>query len=255
MTYSKIYSHPLAIEPFQVDFTGHMFPGVLGNHMLGAAGIHADQRGFGIGRLNSEGSDGYTWVLSRLVIQMNGEWPASGAQININTWIDGVQKLFTSRCFDITGSDGTVYGYARSIWAMINLRTRKPEDLMSVGSGTLPEYIDTERPCPCSRGTRFRITSTEPVDKVTMRFSDLDINRHVNSFKYIDHILNLFTPDYHDTHRLSFLEVAFVSESHYGDEMHLYRDHCPDTEAYNIEVRHASGETACRAHLEFTDRQ
>lgn len=253
MKCSKVYTHHLAVEPFQVDYSGHIFPGVLGNHMLGAAGIHAEQRGFGIARLNNEGADGYTWVLSRLTVEMESEWPVSGDDVCISTWINSVQRFFTSRCFDIKNENGDVYGYARSVWAMINLRTRHPEDLMKVGNGSLPEYVDTDRPCPCSLGSRIRIAATMPVNSVVMSFSDLDINRHVNSFKYIDHILDLFTPDFHDSHALSHLDVAFVSEAFYGDRLDFYLDTIDEGLVFNVEARRAET-VVCRAHLVFKSR-
>ena len=55
-------------EPFHVDFNGRLTMGVLGNHLLNCAGFHANDRGFGIATLNE---DNYTWVLSRLAIELD----------------------------------------------------------------------------------------------------------------------------------------------------------------------------------------
>ena len=41
--------------------------GVLGNHLLNAAGNHSQKRGWGIGALNETS---HTWVLSRLSVEM-----------------------------------------------------------------------------------------------------------------------------------------------------------------------------------------
>ena len=46
--------------------------GVLGNHLLNAAGRHSHSRGWGIDQLNEAH---YTWVLSRLSIEL-AEMPA-----------------------------------------------------------------------------------------------------------------------------------------------------------------------------------
>ena len=64
----KIGTYKLVAEPFHVDFTGHLTLGVLGNHLLNCAGFHATERGFGMATLNE---DNYTWVLSRLAIEMD----------------------------------------------------------------------------------------------------------------------------------------------------------------------------------------
>lgn len=65
---NKIGTYNFVAEPFHVDFTGRLTLGVLGNHLLNCAGFHATERGFGMAELNEEN---YTWVLSRLAIDMD----------------------------------------------------------------------------------------------------------------------------------------------------------------------------------------
>ena len=45
---NKIGTYYFVAEPFHVDFTGRLTMGVLGNHLLNAAGFHSTERGFGI---------------------------------------------------------------------------------------------------------------------------------------------------------------------------------------------------------------
>ena len=63
MKENKVGTYSFVAEPFHVDFTGKLFMGVLGNHLLNCAGFHATERGFGMAELNESN---YTWVLSRL---------------------------------------------------------------------------------------------------------------------------------------------------------------------------------------------
>ena len=63
----KIDIYPFYVEPFHVDLSGRIFMGILGNHLLNAAGNHSQRRGWGIGALNE---NRHTWVLSRLCIEM-----------------------------------------------------------------------------------------------------------------------------------------------------------------------------------------
>ena len=46
MKLPKIDTYDVLVEPFHVDFTGHIFLGVLGNHLLNAAGKHSQKRGW-----------------------------------------------------------------------------------------------------------------------------------------------------------------------------------------------------------------
>ena len=63
----KVGTYSFVAEPFHVDFTGRLFMGVLGNHLLNCAGFHAEERGFGMAEINESN---YTWVLSRLAVEL-----------------------------------------------------------------------------------------------------------------------------------------------------------------------------------------
>ena len=65
---SKVGSYEFLAEPFHCDFSHHLFIGHLGNHMLNAADFHSNDRGYGMNYLNLLHK---TWVLSRLVIEMD----------------------------------------------------------------------------------------------------------------------------------------------------------------------------------------
>ena len=101
-----IDSHPFYVEPFHVDFTGKIFLGVLGNHLLNAAGNHSQKRGWGISALNETR---HTWVLSRLSIEMM-EMPRNYQHCQVRTWVESVLKLFTTRNFAIEDADGRPMG-------------------------------------------------------------------------------------------------------------------------------------------------
>ena len=52
---SKVETYRFAVEPFHVDFTGRLFMGVLGNHLLNAAGHHSHNRG-GVSTTSTSGT-------------------------------------------------------------------------------------------------------------------------------------------------------------------------------------------------------
>ena len=72
-----------------------------------------------------------TWVLSRLAIEME-EMPKAYDKFFVETWVDSALKSFTSRNFKVIGETGHVYGYGKSVWAMIDLDTRQPADILAV---------------------------------------------------------------------------------------------------------------------------
>lgn len=245
MNNNKVGSYPFVAEPFHVDFMGNLTMGVLGNHLLNCAGFHASDRGFGIAELNQHQ---YTWVLSRLAIELE-EFPRQYESFSIETWVENVYRLFTDRNFALLDKNGTPIGYARSVWAMIDLETRKPADLLTLHGGSISDYI-CDKECPIAKPGRIKVSQSEPVAEVSTKYSDIDINGHVNSIKYIEHILNLFPMDIFKEKQVKRFEMAYVAESYYGDTLSFYREEVGENE-YDIEVRKNDKEVVVRSKVIF----
>lgn len=242
---NKIGTYSFVAEPFHVDFNGRLTMGVLGNHLLNCAGFHASDRGFGIASLNE---DNYTWVLSRLAIELD-EMPYQYEDFKIQTWVENVYRLFTDRNFAIIDKDGKKIGYARSVWAMISLNTRKPADLLTLHGGSIVDYVCDE-PCPIEKPSRIKVTTETADTTLTAKYSDIDINGHVNSIRYIEHILDLFPIELYKTKHIRRFEMAYVAESYYGDELSFYKEEGSGNE-YHIEVKKNGGEVVCRSKILF----
>ena len=75
----KIGCYAFMAEPFHCDFSGRLFMGHMGNHMLNAADFHSSARGFGMKYLMSIHR---SWVLSRLAIEMT-EMPRQYTRFNV----------------------------------------------------------------------------------------------------------------------------------------------------------------------------
>lgn len=242
---NKIGSYDFVAEPFHVDFTEKLTMGVLGNHLLNCAGIHAAERGFGIAELNE---NHYTWVLSRLAVEME-EVPRAYEKFSIRTWVENVYRLFTDRNFEIVNAAGKPIGYARSIWAMISMETRKPADLLALHGGGITDYI-CDKECPIEKAGRVKVNEAEPVARYTAKYGDIDLNGHVNSVKYIEHALNLFPLEMFREKSLRRFEVAYVAESYYGDTLCFYREQVGEGE-YDIEIKKNDTEVVVRIKMIF----
>jgi acyl-ACP thioesterase len=55
-----------------------------------------------------------------------------------------------------------------------------------------------------------------------VRYNDVDVNGHINSIKYLEHVLDLFDLDFYRSHQLKRVEIAYVAESHQGDKLNIY---------------------------------
>ena len=243
----KIDSYSIYVEPFHVDFTGRIFMGVLGNHLLNAAGNHSQKRGWGIGALNETL---HTWVLSRLSIEMT-RMPRQYEHCEVKTWVESVMKLFTNRNFAILDSKGEALGYARSVWAMIDLDTRKPCDLLSLYNGDILNYVVSkeENDCPIAGHGRFRFKDAEHVRTIDTYYSDVDINGHINSIKYIEHILDLF-PKETFKQGIQRFEIAYKAECFLGDQLSFYRQTNEDGST-DVEIKKQNGTVVCQSKIIF----
>lgn len=215
----KIGKYNFVAEPFHCDFTKHLFIGHLGNNLLNAADFHSNDRGYGVNYLNSVNK---TWVLSRLSVELD-EIPAIYEDFVVETWIDSVMRYFTNRNFKITNKDGYVYGYGKSIWAMIDTTTRQPVDILKTSNETISEYLETDYANPIKKSSRVKLDDDLKLQQsILTTYSDIDINGHVNSIKYIEHILDLFPIEYYKKYRIKKFDIAYIMESHNNDKLNFY---------------------------------
>ncbi|MBR0036906.1 MAG: acyl-[Bacteroidales bacterium] len=241
----KVSTTRFVCEPFHSDFMGQLTLNVLGNHLLNCAGEHATERGFGMARLNEED---HTWVLSRMAIEFE-ELPKQYESFEIDTWVESVYRLFTDRNFAIRNQEGHTIGYARTVWAMIGVQSRKPIDLLSMHEGHLSDYVYPEKPCPIEKPGRIKVSAQMPSEHFTARYSDIDINGHVNSIRYIEHVMDLFSLDYLREHPLRRFEIAYVTESYFGDTLDIYID--SKSNEHQVEIKKGNA-TICRCKLFFS---
>lgn len=230
----KVGKYLFVAEPFHCDFSHKLFMGHLGNYMLNAADYHSTERNFGMTYLNQVYK---TWVLSRLAVEIE-EMPSENTRFYVETWVESAMKFFTNRNFRLTTADGSkVFGYGRSVWAMIDTRTRQPQDILEVHDGQINEWIETEKDCPIAKSSRVKIgDSAQMVRTIDTFYSDVDVNGHINSVKYIEHVMDLFDIAWYRSHRLRRFEIAYVAESHQGDKLDFFLEQLSPEEC-NVSIK------------------
>jgi acyl-ACP thioesterase len=250
----KIGSYGFMAEPFHCDFKGQLFIGHLGNHMLNAADFHSTDRGFGMKRLMTINR---SWVLSRLAIEMT-EMPQQYTKFRVETWVESAMRYFTSRNFAVIGQEPEansqqpkVYGYGRSIWAMIDTETRQPTDILSVDNGAINDWIEKEKECPIDKGGRVRMSDEAKfVRAIDTYYNDVDINGHINSIKYIEHVLDLWDLEWYRNHQIQRFEIAYVAEAHQGDRLSFYKEQTTQND-YCVRIVRSDGTECCRSKVSF----
>ena len=179
------------------------------------------------------------WVLSRLSIEMSA-YPKVNTPYRIITWVESWNRHFSVRDFEIQDLDGNTYGYARSIWMVLNTVTHENFGLAHL---TLPEGSISTRPCPISRqekhveimpynssdGSTSSLTANVEDRLYTFQYNDIDFYRHVNTVRYVSLLLNSYSLNDFDRNYLSRLELSFLHEGNFGETVEIRRFNHPES--------------------------
>lgn len=204
---------------------------LLTSKIIDISTAHANALGIGNPVMAHKGCG---WVLSRLAVEMM-RYPKVNDTYSLTTWIESYNRHFSERIVEISDAEGNPLGYSRAIWMILDTSTRE-----SVGLSHLPldEDMVTAGKCPIARQgkhvvvvpqgyegemPRGVVMATEAPYNYTFKYSDLDAYRHVNTVRYVSLLLNRFSLEDFDRTQVERLELAFLRESHYGQNATLLR--------------------------------
>ena len=129
---------------------------------------------------------------------------------------------------------------------MIDYTTREPQNLEQMYGDDFGGFLAPEEECPIRKQGRVKPLDNDCwVKDIKSEYSDIDLNGHVNSIKYIEHIMDLFPmSDYENGRNMSRIEIAYMSESYYSDILSLYKKKIDD-DVYEVEVRGRKDDLDC----------
>ena len=231
-----------AVQPREVDLTKRATIITLGDSILHTAGEDADRIGFGIRNLQSKDS---TWVLSRMAVEID-RLPAEYERYTGGTWVGEIGRLMTTRNFIVTDAGGQRIAAASTLWAMMDVKTRQPLDLR--------DNVDYSRallaiPCPIDKPAKIGRIEGVPCDSRRVRYSDIDFNQHTNSMKYIQWMLDALPLEKLTGCRMKRLDVNFVHETRYGQQLVVCCERGTDRDRF--EIRFEDGTAACKAAIRW----
>ena len=211
MAEKSLYNY--RVEPQEVDFTLRATIPSLGAAILNTAGIDAHGKGFGVDALNA---DNHSWVLSRMAIEFDFQ-PVQYTDYTVATWIsDG--RVLSTRNFTLTDTaSGREFGRAVTQWAMIDLQSRSAIDLSWVGDAHADAVVDAAPPTERPRKIR-EVNPTETADHRVV-YSDIDFNRHVNTMRYIEMMLDMLPLELLTSGDPVRLDIHFLKECRYGQTL------------------------------------
>ena len=245
MDNKNIDRFPFYAETFLADSKGRMRPSNICSSMLNFAYRHADARGFG-----STSSLG--WVIARMGVHVE-RVPLEKERLRVDTWIRNLYHGFTDRCVRMVDKDGNEVVSMIATFAMIDLETRTSVDLsgdigVAMNGCLVPDEQLALRRIPSINRT--------PVEEVTFKrrphYSDIDVNGHMNSIRYIDHILDAMPIEYIKSHDLTDIVVAYMQEGSAAEEL-AYGIKELEPDHYIVQVTKENGVAASRFELKFKE--
>lgn len=244
------YSHTYLLTAGECNCEGVMPVTLVAARAIEVATEHANMLGIGYATLSKRGIG---WVLSRISVEMK-RWPGINEHYTVSTWIEGWTRLYSDRVFEIADADGNIIGHVRTVWVAIDMVKRSVADLTGIASDDL---VWRDGVCPLPKQRRI---PTVPVDRATtvsdytFRYCDLDFNRHVNSVRYIEHILNLWTPGHYANFALQRFEIAYVHECLFGETVTMAALETAGDVPEAVVDMTRRGERVIAAHLTFSPR-
>lgn len=159
------------------------------------------------------------WMLARIWYRLDRPlfWNDT---VTVRTWHRGGKGASMYRDFDLF-VDGVPAGEAVSTWVLADQDTHK---LMRLSK--LPEFEQTTGGSLCKSRILTKVRLPEQMtlaEERRLRYSDADVNRHVNNSKYAD-----FACDALHMERLgegkfvSSLQVGFLAECLPGENIHIF---------------------------------
>lgn len=222
----SIGRYEFIIDAYLTDFRGKATLPMIGGFMLQCATKHAEERGFGYTYMTDRKR---AWVLSRMAIELY-EYPKNDSIFVVNTWVADVNRLFTERRFSFENEIGEEIGFARSLWASIDLETRKPTSILDLED--LVSFVNKEKECPIENLNKISPLTTEEAYKTAtfeVKYSDIDINQHLNSMKYIEHLIDAFNIDLFREKDIKRFEINYISEGRYGETIDINQKEIEDS--------------------------
>lgn len=245
----KFYKHEFFLTAGECNPQKEMPLPLLVSRLIEVATEHANIWGIGYAKLVE---DNQAWVLSRVTVEMN-DYPHVNEAYTINTWVEGYNRYFSQRNFEILDARGNVLGYARTIWLVIDLSAREMMDISNL-SYVISNIYDKD--CPIEPQSRLRAVDNARVVKHTFQYAETDINKHVNSVRYVELLLNQWQMEHYEKMRIKRFEIAYMKECLGGVtyDVAVNEDEACDAKLEISHLVEGKPEVNCRARIVFEER-
>jgi len=212
----KTYQESFILRTCNCDFKGDWRPSAILETMQEAAGAHSELLGCG---RNALLKNNIVWVLSRSQVEMH-EYPKVTDQVTVETFPMPNRRWFFPRYFLFKNQEGRILGYAGTLWILMDINTRKmlpPGDVATC----IPDNSDLTAPMKLP-GTVDMLEGDTKIFPRLPRYTDLDVNQHVNNTRYADWACDALGIETMEKYCLKSLLINYSAEILPHQEMQLH---------------------------------
>ena len=208
-----IYTQEFFINDAASDRFERLRPSMLLYYIQEVAGVHGSALGASYEILAEKN---LFWAILRTKVQIT-RLPRNGETIRLETWPMPTTRVAYPRSVVAYDSQNREVFRAISIWVLMDRTTRamvlpgksglsitgtvRGDELALPGS-LLPKVYENR----CSR---------------TVRFTDLDVNGHMNNTRYFDWICDVLPSSFHCDHTLKELTICYLAEAREGQTLDM----------------------------------
>jgi medium-chain acyl-[acyl-carrier-protein] hydrolase len=232
------------------DFKGNLRVSSLVNMFIQIAWHHAEELGLGINYLHQ---NHLAWVLSKLYLKIDS-LPQWNDTLKLVTWPKGIHRLFYLRDLEVFNDAGHRIACATTEWLLIDTKTK-----MQKLQGPEEEIFSKNKDNHAIDGlvedlSPLAVNSTSYLLKTS--YSDIDLNRHLTTTRYIDWMFDTFNMDYHKMYQCNEVILNFIREVPYGVEVSANRISHSDKNCHEFEfTRKDEKQVLFRGRLQFKDSE
>ena len=159
---------------------------------------------------------GMLWVLLRTYVEFD-ELPKYRDEVDFYTYPNKTKgKAFFYRQAGMLNKEGKSLVRLSALWCLIDKKERKI--VLNPGLPLVEESYDYDIALP----EKIKKQPTSYIESRVARYSDGDLNGHLNNTKYVDWILDTREAEYYKTHELKSLLINYESEVKLGDKLDIY---------------------------------
>ena len=197
-----------------------------------------------IGKADTLDKDLY-WVITRVELDIL-KMPKYLQTVTLTTYPGDDLRFIFPRYFKLEDEEGNLLIKASSTWMVLSHKTHNVVLNPFNGFKAPTEHLEGEQPLPAKCADDKVIE----VEKRKVRYSDTDLNGHLNNTKYIDYVIDVHNGDFYNLHQIKHFLINYDKEL-LNDQVLTLSTNNSFPEVIKGEV---DGKTAFTVNIDYIDR-